>query len=261
MTTATATKKTTKVLATGGPFDDSIWNHYRVTWRFVGKLCGSTPFRKDMMEGWLNSRTPSVRPPGGKSTLEIAEEVINRLPDMGEENKELEERKTLVFQQVDRFYAIPANNIRAHLKDCTSQVQNQLVGKIKGERNFTTRVKNGLYVKGDTMDEAGTDVVFISKNGDKISQDKVNFDLNKVMPDRINFMEKTVHASSPQGPISAIKRFAYIVQPEMTFIVSLLGNSVKLDDLVLVLKYGATHGFGGERSAGEGKYVFEITEA
>ncbi len=239
-----------KVLFKGGPFSEEIWKPYKVTLNFVSRLCGSTPANKEMLQGWLDSRKPSVRPPSGKTIAAVVEEVANRLEDQGASNDEAEKKSTVTFQSVDNKLVVPAFTVRAHIKDCTSQVQNQLTGRIKGERNFTTRVKNGLYVKGDFTDPAGTDVISMMRSGKPVAVAEID-----------GYQERTVHASTPQGPISAIKKFAYVLKPTLTFVVSLLGESVKPQDLALVLQYGATHGYGGERSMGEGRYQYTIEEA
>lgn len=239
-----------KVLFSGGPFNEEIWKPYRVTLHFVSRLCGSTPANKEMLQGWLDSRKPSVRPPSGKSVTQLVEEVANRLVDQDVDNAEQEKKSTVTFQSVNNELVVPAFTVRAHIKDCCSQVQNQLTGRIKGERNFTTRVKNGLYVQGDFLDAAGTDVISITRDGRNVKTSQID-----------GYQERTVHASTPQGPISAIKKFAYLKTPMLTFVVSLLGDSVKPQDLALILRYGATHGYGGERSMGEGRYQFTIEEA
>ncbi len=232
----------------GSVNDSNIWIPYKVTLTFIGRLCGSVPASENVIAGWLESRKPSAKPPAGKTMSQINEEVINRLPDMEKENAEIQKRSTVIFERVEGRLAVRAATIRAHLKDCTSQVQNQLVGRLKGERNFTTRVKNGLYIGGGFRDESGTEMLFITKEGKPITEGD-------------GFQERMVHASSPQGPINALKQFEYVIKPQLTFNVFLLGESVKIDpDLIKILQYGATHGYGGERSMQEGQYAFEIEE-
>ncbi|MBI4063488.1 MAG: hypothetical protein HY401_04215 [Elusimicrobia bacterium] len=230
---------------TGGLHDPSMWTPYQVTLNFVGRLCGSVPASKDLIEAWLRSREPSVKPPSAKTIPETAEEVINRLPDMGQENAEIEQRTMIVFERVEGRLAVRAATIRAHLKDCCSQVQNQLVGRIKGERNFTTRVKNGLYIGGGFRDQNGTEMLFLLKGGQPVTEAD-------------GFQERLVHAKTPQGQINAIKRFEYVIQPTISFTAFLLGNSVKSEDMAVILRYGAVHGYGGERSQQEGQYAFQI---
>lgn len=231
----------------GGLHDPDIWEKYAVTMNFVGRLSGSTPANKETLPSWIESLAPSVRPPSAsKSIAEITEEVANRLPNMTDEMNKAEKRSTIVFQQVKNTLVVPAYSLRAHIKDCTSQVQNQLIGRIKGERNFTTRVKNGLYVGGGFYDDNGAEVLQIKRSG-------------KPLATWDGFQEKTVRANTPQGPISALKKFAFILRPTIDFQVFLLGESVKIDDLLLILKYGAVHGYGGERSHQDGQYTFSIT--
>jgi hypothetical protein len=229
----------------GGLHDPAMWTQCKVKLDFVGRLCGSVPGNKELVEAWLKSRQPGVKPPSGKSIPEIAEEVINNLPDMGQENEELEKRTMIVFERVEGRLAVRAATIRAHIKDCCSQVQNQLIGRIRGERNFTTRVKNGLYIGGGFRDPNGTEMLFILKNGKPVTQGD-------------GFQERLVHANTPSGQINAIKRFEYVIQPSIQFTAFLLGSSVKPEDLGTILRYGAVHGYGGERSTQEGQYTFEI---
>lgn len=229
----------------GGLYDPSMWTPVKVRLDFVGRLCGSVPASKDIIEKWLGSRQPSVKPPAAKSIPEIVEEVINTLPDMGQENEEIRQGTMVVFQRVDGRLSVRAATLRAHLKDCCSQVQNQLVGRIKGERNFTTRVKNGLYVGGGFRDQLGTEYFHVVRDGGPITEGD-------------GFQERVVHAQTPQGQINAIKQFEYVVRPTIMFAVGLLGASVKPEDLATLLRYGAVHGYGGERSQQEGQYTFEL---
>ena len=229
----------------GGPYDDKMWVKTHVKWDFVGRLCASVPSNEEIIQGWLDARKPAVRPPGGKSITETVEEVINRLPDQENENEEIKKKTTLVFEKVEGRLVIRANTIRAHIKDCVSQVQNQFAGKIRGERYFTTRVKNGLYVKGNFRDSFGTELVALSRDGKPINE-----------PD--GFIEKPVHVNGPQGPQNALKRFAYVIRPTVEFTVRLLGKSVSVQDLATVMMYGATHAYGGERSMQDGQYQYEI---
>lgn len=225
---------------------DTMWKYYHVTFNFIGRLCGSVPL-KPVIKPWTENQAPDVKPPSGKTLPEIQEEVINRLPDMGNISEGLEEKSTIVFEQVEKKLVVRAGTFRAHLKDCASQVQNQFVGRIKGERNFTTRVRNGLYITGGMRDDFGTEVIFILKNGKPISE----WD---------GFQERLVHANTAQGQINALKKFAYVIKPSIMFTIKVLGNSVKLADLEMLMQYGGTHGYGGERSQQEGQYTFSIRE-
>ena len=229
----------------GGMYDPSIWVPVKVRMDFVGRVCGSVPASPDIIEKWLAARQPSVKPPASKTIPQTAEEVINTLPDMGEENDALRQGTMVVFQRVEGRLAVRAATIRAHLKDCCSQVQNQLVGRIKGERNFTTRIKNGLYVSGGFRDATGTEFLHVIRDGNPVTKGD-------------GFQERLVHSNTPQGPINAIKQFEYVVRPYIKFAAALLGTSVKAEDLATLMKYGAVHGYGGERSQQEGQYTFEI---
>lgn len=232
-------------IITGGLYDPSMWTPVKVRLDFVGRLCGSVPASTDIIEKWLGARTPSARPPAAKTITEVAEEVINTLPDMGKENDAIRQGTMVVLQRVDGRLSVRAATLRAHIKDCCSQVQNQFIGRIKGERNFTTRVKNGLYVSGGFRDVSGTEYIHVTRDGEPVVESD-------------GFQERLVHSNTPQGPIDALKQFEYVVRPSIRFAVGLLGTSVKPEDLATILRYGAVHGYGGERSQQEGQYSFEL---
>lgn len=230
----------------GGIHEAGIWIPCQVKLSFIGRVCASVPADKDLIQTWLDSRKPSVMPAGAKNIQSTVEEVINRLPNMDEENAQIEQRSTLIFEQVGGHLCVRASSVRAHLKDCANQVFNQFIGRVQGQRNLTTIIKNGLYVKGDGRDDYGTEMVYFRKEG------------GELIKKEDGFQDRMVRAKTPRGEISALKRFAYILQPVLEFSVVLLGTSVKPDNLELMLKYGAVHGFGGERSMQEGQYTFEM---
>ena len=68
---------------------------------------------------------------------------------------------------------------------------------------------------------------------------------------------------TPKGPINALKCVHYTKDVQLQFTMKLLddGNKeVTLDNIKKVFEYGQIHGYGGERSMGEGRYMFEISE-
>ena len=75
--------------------------------------------------------------------------------------------------------------------------------------------------------------------------------------------ERTVpiHAVGPRGmPINAIKVFEYANNARMDFVLKILGGSIRAKELETIFLYGGTHGYAGERSAGEGRYSFQIEQ-
>jgi hypothetical protein len=144
-----------------------------------------------------------------------------------------------VFEKKDGGLCVRGSTIRAHLKDCAKQLSSLYVARIQKEKTFAVRVVNGLYVEGGFRDANGTELIHFMRNGQTVGE-----------PD--GYEEKMVHAWSPQGPINALKKFAYLVKPTLQCTVAVLGKAVSAADLKTILEYGAVHGYGGERSQGDG---------
>lgn len=216
-----------------------LWILFRVRWEFLTSLCGSVPADPEIVGKWLEARKSKVkaRPAGAKSIEEINEEVLASLEDQQEE-----EFSGLVFQRHDGGLVMRAGTVRAHLKDCARVLSNQYVGRLKGERAFSTRVINGLY-----LDEREYWLPIQRPDGTRVE-------------DADGRREKPVHVRGPHGePLNALKCFEYIEPPSvLEFTLKALGNSVKESDLRILMEYGGVHGYAGERSDGEGRYQFEI---
>jgi hypothetical protein len=216
----------------------SVWTQYRVTWHFLTRLCGSVPADPEMIQKWLEVREPRVKAAGARSIQEINEEVLASLEE-GE--KDESEFSLLKFQRHDGILVQRYGTVRAHFKDCARVLSNQYIGRIKGERAFSTRVVNGVY-----LDEHQYWLPILREGSPVTDSD--------------GFMDKAVHVRGPRGePLNALKRIEYIEPPSsITFTVKVLGQSVTEDDLHTLMEYGGTHGYAGERSDGEGRYEYEI---
>ncbi len=219
--------------------NDSIWTVYNVRWDFIRDLCGSVPANGNLVGPWLDSRAPDVMPAGGKSIDEITEEVLDTLT-----NPTTAAIPLRVFQKKNEVLVVREDTIRAHLKDCARVISAQFIGKIKGERSFATRVVNGAY-----LDEANEYIPILRPDGTPVTAaDEV--------------LDKPVHARGPRGePINALKSFEVVRPAMIKFRLKILGTSVSIKDLSTLMNYGGTHGYGGERSAGGGKYIATIEEA
>lgn len=215
----------------------NIWNVYRVRWTFLTRLCGSVPADPCIIDKWIESRAPKVKPASGKSIQEINEEVLEHSADVDECKYSI-----LQFQRDNGGLAMRYGTVRAHLKDCSRQISAQFVGKIKGKRAFSTRVINGVY-----LDESVYWLPILRADRSPIA-------------DGDGFMDKAVHVRGPRGePLNALKRIEYVNPPSvLEFTVKILGNSITESDLHLLMTYGGTHGYAGERSDGEGRYRYEI---
>lgn len=220
-----------------------MWTRYRVTWTGLRNLCGSVPADPEIVKAWLDARKPRVRPPGGRSIDEINEEVLKSLVSDEEEEYDEAESKILTFQHDDGACVMRAATVKAHLKDCATVLSNQFIGYIKGERAFSTRIKNGVYEAPE-----GYWIPILRPDGSVVTK----HDSEK---------DKPVHVRGR----SALKRFEMINPWRLDFTLLVLtaqGNklSVSEKDLATLMTYGGVHGYAGERGDGEGKYLFTITK-
>ena len=136
----------------------------------------------------------------------------------------------------------------AKIKEGARQVRHALIGRIKGEKSFEDKVVQYVYIKGQVVDAKGVDGNWVMRNGKRVTVDDID-----------GTQERTMQLFLPgRGKASAIKQFPYLIKPQIEFSLSIFGGMVKTEDLQTILDYGATHGYGGERSMGEGRYVYTV---
>lgn len=217
-----------------------FWTIFNVRFNFLGKLCASVPADPKIRDAWLAARQPKSKPPDSRSIQEIQEELAATIIE--EEGAEEEQRGLLVFQRVNGNLVLRASTFRSHIKDCARILSSLYVGKITGQRSFSSRILNCVYHDENSY------WIPILKNGVPITDADGTYD-------------KAVHARMRDGSmVNSIKTFEYVIQPEVSLDLKILGKSVSMQDLEHVFMYGAVHGYGGERGDGEGRYRFQITK-
>jgi hypothetical protein len=218
----------------------TLWTWYRVRWEFLTDLCASVPADPEVIKKWLEIREPLVKPAGALSIQEINEEVLASI-ERGE-GEAPQAFSFLVFQRHAGAVCLRAATVRAHIKDCARVLSAQFVGRIQGERAFSTRVINGVY-----HDERQYWLPVRRADGSIVTA-----------PD--SERDKAIHVRGPRGePLSALKRFEVIAPPAVLDItLKVLGRSVSETDLHHLFTYGGTHGYGGERGDGEGRYTYTL---
>jgi hypothetical protein len=217
-----------------------LWTQYRVTWTFLTRVCGSVPADPELVRKWLESRTPRVKPAGALSIEEINEEVVASIA-RGEGEPD-QEYSMLVFQRHNGVLAQRYATVKAHLKDCARVLSTQYIGRVEGEKSFSVRIANGVYLPPTSYW-----LPFQRPDGTPIT----HADGAKDKP--IHFYVQG------RGQMSAIKRFEFIDPPcVLQFTLMVLGRSVSEVDLHHLFEYGGIHGYAGERSDGEGRYVYDF---
>lgn len=218
----------------------NLWTSYRMRLEFLTRLCASVPADPEVIKKWLEAREPRVKPAGAMSIQEINEEVLVSI-ERGEGEPE-QGFSLLVFQRYAGGLVQRAGTVRAHYKDCSRVLSAQFVGRIEGERAFSTRVINGVY-----LDKREYWLPIRRPDGSPVTEADGTFD-------------KAIHVRGPRGePLSALKRFEYVEPPSvLEFTLQVLGRSVSETDLHHLFTYGGTHGYAGERSDGEGRYDYTL---
>ncbi|MGH7377493.1 MAG: hypothetical protein ACREKK_08760 [Candidatus Methylomirabilales bacterium] len=220
-----------------------LWKDYSVTWQFLGLLCGSVPQDPDLVRKWLESRRPKAKPPQARSLEDVQREVLETVAE-----PEVDPEISVVgFQRFNGVLVLRAGTIRSHLKEAARALSVHVVGKVEGERSFGHRFQVCVYPPPEDY------WLPIWKAGSEAGIGTVT------EPD--GWIEKPFSAMTARGPISAFKRFAYVERPWLRFRLRVLGGAVSLADLQSVMDYGGTHGYGGERGVGEGRYRATITES
>jgi hypothetical protein len=244
------------------PAQINIWQEYQVTFHFTTPIFGSFPASTEILqkfvakslkdgrihpidiklteEGRIDIRRESM------SIEELADlklqEAIDTLPPEQMEQEEIEKR-TLIFRRIDGFCAVHGGTIRSHFKECARTLASLLLPKNEkgsGMRSLNIRATNGIYINEDW--------VFLTRDGRRIRE-----------PNSIE--EFFVHTINPRTgqPMSSIKSVeALDTGIDMTFTLKNLGDIVSMQEMEAIFMYGATHGYGQERSRGYGRYVFEI---
>lgn len=207
----------------------NMWKKAKVRMTFTGRLCGSVPLKKEIVDGWLKARMPKEPPEEGKTLEEIKQEVMDTI-------EEIQEKVTLGFQHNDKGLVVRGGTIKAHMKDCANQVKGVLKEKLG---TFRAMVANKIYI-----DEY---FVNLKKDGEFIKESTGVYD-------------QPVHVFIPGvGPRNALKTIQYIEGAELEFHIRMMDdNELKEEQILYIFEYGSIHGYGGERSLGEGRYTFEI---
>lgn len=221
-----------------------LWTHYEVSMNFVGRLCGSVPLSTELVPAWIDARKAreGVVKASDKPLDVITEEVLQTLP--GEEEQKLMDLITLGFQRTningseEKVLVVRGGTIKSHLKDCANQLRVPL-----GVTAFKSKVANKVYIEEP--------FVALRRNGIPITEED-------------NEYTQTVHTFSAKGPINALKLIRFAQCPvSLNFTMKLLRDPEKfvtVETMDRCFYYGSTHGYGGERSMGEGRYTWTIKE-
>ena len=174
-------------MAKGG---DAMWKRYRVVWRFPGRLCGSVPTDRGLLEKWLTARAPERQSEGGLNLADLAAEAAGHI--VQEEGQEFQSNG---FEAVDGCLCMRTMTVRAHLKDCARAISRYLHAKETGRLSFESRVKDALYYPPEDF--------WIRILQDVDGNEKETFEPS-------GWITKPITVDVRGQKYSAIKRFAYV---------------------------------------------------
>lgn len=212
-----------------------MWKEYELTMKFTGRLCGSVPQAKELIRPWLEARAPAKAPEGVGVTLPTLEELEEEVAATINQASEVEERITLGFQRdpEGRLF-VRSGTVKAHIKDCALQIS-----KMVDVKNFRAKVANAVFVEPDRL-------LLLREDGATIKDEDGDY-------------EQAVHVMTMRGPRNALKRIRYVEHPVIRCTIKVLDDGViREKHLRLILDYGSVHGYGGERSMGEGRYTYTL---
>lgn len=218
---------------------NEIWKEYIVDIAIQGQFGASIPKTPDEIRAMLEHRMPTNKPNDAISIDELTEQVAEEVKSPGDD--EPAPFGWAGFKSDDKGLYAEGRTIRGHLKDCAQQVALWYDGKAPHKKagfpeikNFRAKFVNRIYIK------------------------ETKLHLGKEKPDGME--TRYIQVMTRQGPRSTIKYVDYVTDVQFSFTISLMNDGViGLDEIKTVLRYGARHGMGAERSQDWGRYKFGIT--
>jgi len=219
-----------------------MWTPYTVRFDFVSEICGGVPADPKLVDDWVRSRMPKTRPPQSMGIDQIAEEVLSTVPEDVEPSLHIFQRHPKTRELV-----VEARTIRGHVKDCASILSSLYVGKPEKEKSFAVKCKNSIYYPP------------------ALKWIPIHREDGSLIYEADGTRDKPLHVMTPQGPRSALKTLEFLVEGcYIEFPLLILTNTqnrlvVSEKDLGSLFLYGGTHGYGPERSDGQGRYIATVT--
>lgn len=219
-------------------FQDSLYDEYAVTLH-LNDVAGGTPMHKDLITGWINATNKNK---SEEERNKIIEATIKTLPEVAEEK---EAKSWVGFKRdKDGYLYLEGRCVKAMLKEAANIIKQvvpvsaaEAAGKskksnAKGITNLKSKVADRVFVVENR--------VFFERDGERIRK-----------PDELE--ERPIHAMTPQGPRSSLKRTDILRGVDVKFTVRRLAdNTVPETALYACLVYAQQLGLGSDRAQGRG---------
>ena len=209
-----------------------MWLQYRVVLDVEGPFAASLPKDPDAIRSMLEHRMPTRNPEDAIPIDELTEQVAAAVATDDQPDEDILPGAS-TFPSDDKGLYYEGRCVRGHLKDCALQIAGffdgpkERAGVIK---NFRAKFVNRVYCITDKIYVGATEVA--------------------------GTQERFIQVMTRQGPRSSIKYIDWVESPTLEFTIKLLNDDVITEEhLKAVFEYGGTHGMGGERSQGWGRYT------
>mgnify|MGYP001593690007 FL=1 len=196
-----------------------LWDFYRVKIEIRDKLIGGWPKSPQVVEALLRAR-------GLEDLIPIRDYNLENLtPEEKEELKKNAIEKSWVgFLENDNGPYLESRCVKAMLKEAANVLKS-----ILDVKNLKSKVAERVFVDPYQI---------------YLGKDKVD-----------GTGERVIHVMTMQGPRSSIKKYDYMLQPEINFRLRVLrDNLVKESMLRTMLEYAQENGLGTDRSQDHGKF-------
>lgn len=227
-------------------FVEQLYDEYHVK-LYLKDCAGGTPMNKDLIGGWINATNKDKSEEERRALIDA---TLENLPELSEEK----ESKSWVGFKSDKktgHLFIEGRCVKAMLKEAANIIKdlapnggNQVgknKGKPKGVTAFKSKVADRVFVIEDR--------VYFKRDGEFITSD--TFDEDSGTEDERE--ERPVHAMTPQGPRSSLKRTDILKDVEVEFHIRRLAtNDVPEPALFACLVYAQQIGLGADRSQSRG---------
>ncbi len=214
----------------------SLWEKWEVEFQMRDRLYGGIPKNPDVMSSWIKVGTGL-----SDSVLDEAVERIKATDPTAvtvANIDQIAEKGWTGFKSDTNGLFVEHRQVKAMLKEAANILRDVL-----GIKAFRSKIAELIFLEGDTQFGEG------------------RIHLDRLTPD--GFEERPVHAMTPSGPITALKRVDYVDTPTIQFTLKILHKPVLDQDkkkwwakdfLPVLFEYASENGFGADRSQEKGKF-------
>ncbi len=214
----------------------ALYETYRVKIAIRDKIHGGKPKNEDLLGEHIRRKTGHNDEITNKQ-IDDANKKLPSLEGLEEIEKQEVEKSSNGFLSDERGLYVNAYQLKAMFRQSAS-----MLGIYKEKRGSKNMCAEGAEIKG------------------LVVEDKLY--LGKEAPDGID--EGIVHAMTPKGPISGLKKVDFVLRPVLEFEIWVLKvhpnetRHIGEDDIVKILTFSQENGLGADRSQGSGK--FDVVE-